>query len=89
MPLGRLHLLLRKASVQHTGKNKQSGIARQHANYFFPGGTKMGNESDLEKGCGFQQAGNGSSFLALRSLTQLIFAVWPLMRLETMRGTSM
>lgn len=49
----------------------------------------MGNQSDRVKGCGWQQAADGWSFPALRSLTRLAFSVWPPMKQETRSGTSM
>lgn len=55
----------------------------------FPGGIKMENQLNRVRGCGWQPTVDVWLFPVLRSLTRLGFSVWPLMKQETTRGTSM
>lgn len=49
----------------------------------------MENQSDRVRDYGWQPVVDGWLFPALRSLTRLVFSVWPLMKPETTSGTSM
>lgn len=57
--------------------------------YSFAGGIKMENRFNRVRGWWCQPTVGGWSFPALRCLTQRGFSVWPQMKQESMRGTSM
>lgn len=76
-------------SPSYAHRFKYTCIHVYFKNNYFPGGIKMENQSDRVRDCGWQPAVDGWSFPALRSLTRLVFSVWPLMKPETTNGTSM
>lgn len=93
MPLEHQHLQSRKIFVSKppASTDKQTQVYKQtHCNNIqIAGGIRMENQSGRARDCVLHQTGGDWLFPVLRSLTQLGFSVWPPMKQETMRGTSM